>query len=44
MGKSTTLKAISGIIRLERSRVTNCYIEYNGRGIENLPPDHVAKL
>lgn len=44
MGKSTILKAIAGIIRLERGRVTKGYIEFNGRRIENLPPDYVAKL
>jgi branched-chain amino acid transport system ATP-binding protein len=44
MGKSTILKAIAGIIRLERGRVTRGYIEFNGRRIENMLPDQVARL
>ncbi len=44
MGKSTILKAISGVIRLERGRVTKGYIEFNGRRIENMMPDAVARL
>ena len=44
MGKSTILKAISGIIRLERGRISRGYVEYNNQRIENMLPDHVAKL
>ncbi|HIQ30273.1 MAG TPA: ABC transporter ATP-binding protein [Candidatus Caldiarchaeum subterraneum] len=43
-GKSTVLKGISGVIRLERGRVTKGYIEYDGRRIENLMPEIVAKM
>ena len=34
-GKSTILKAVSGVIRMERGRVSNGYIQFNGKRIEN---------
>jgi branched-chain amino acid transport system ATP-binding protein len=43
-GKSTILKAISGVIRMERGKVTRGYIKFNGKRIENLPPEEIAKL
>lgn len=43
-GKSTILKAISGVIRMERGRVTKGFIELNGKRIENKMPEEVAKL
>lgn len=42
-GKSTVLKAIAGIIKLERGYVSRGYIEYEGRRIENMRPEDVAK-
>ncbi|MEM1537677.1 MAG: ABC transporter ATP-binding protein [Candidatus Nezhaarchaeales archaeon] len=42
-GKSTVLKAIAGIIRLERGYVSRGYIEYEGRKIENERPEDIAK-
>lgn len=41
-GKSTTLKAVSGVIKLERGRVTRGEILLNGDNIANLDPDDVA--
>jgi len=43
-GKSTILKAISGIIRMERGRVSHGFIQFNGKRIENLLPEEIAKL
>ncbi len=42
-GKSTILKAISGVIRMERGKVTHGYIEFNRSRIENKAPEEVAK-
>jgi len=43
-GKSTTLKAISGLLRTEVGRVSEGTIEFDGRRIENSDPETVAKL
>lgn len=36
-GKSTTLKAISGVLRSERGEITRGSIEFNGERVNNLP-------
>src|SRR6202007_417475 len=38
-GKSTTLKAISGLLRTERGDVTKGSIEFDGQPIDRLAPD-----
>lgn len=43
-GKSTTLKAISGLLRAEGGRITEGGIEFNGNRIEELPPQDIVKL
>ncbi len=43
-GKTSTLKAISGLVRLERGEVTRGSIEFEGRRIENRLPEDVARL
>ena len=42
-GKSTTLKAISGLLRTERGEVTKGAIEYEGAPIHRLAPDAVVR-
>ena len=42
-GKSTTLKAISGLLSAEDGRVTEGGIEYKGQRIENGDPEETAK-
>ncbi len=42
-GKSTTLKAISGLLKAEDGRVTEGGIEYKGQRIENGDPEEIAK-
>ncbi|MCE4602781.1 MAG: ABC transporter ATP-binding protein [Desulfurococcales archaeon] len=42
-GKSTLLKAVSGVLKLERGRVTRGEILFGGERIENKDPDTVAK-
>jgi branched-chain amino acid transport system ATP-binding protein len=42
-GKSTTLKAISGLLRTERGDVTKGGIEFQGRPIHRKPPDEVVR-
>ncbi len=42
-GKSTLLKAVSGVLKLERGRVTRGEILFAGERIENRDPDTVAK-
>jgi branched-chain amino acid transport system ATP-binding protein len=41
-GKSTTLKAISGLLRAERGEVTKGSIELGGERIDRLPPHEVV--
>ncbi len=43
-GKSTTLKAISGLLKTEEGKVTDGTIEFEGRRIENSDPQKIAKL
>jgi branched-chain amino acid transport system ATP-binding protein len=42
-GKSTTLKAISGLLRSERGEVTKGAIEFHGERIDRLAPHEVVK-
>lgn len=42
-GKSTTLKAISGLLRTEEGRVTDGSIEFEGKRIENGDPQKIAR-
>ena len=42
-GKSTTLKAISGLLRTERGEVTKGAIELDGTPIQRLAPDAVVR-
>ena len=43
-GKTTTLKAISGLLRTELGEVTAGTIEYQGRRIDRLDAEQIAKL
>ena len=43
-GKSTTLKAISGLLKNEEGRVTGGTIEFEGQRIENGEPRKIAKM
>lgn len=43
-GKTSTLKAISGLLKTERGRVTDGTIEFAGKRIENGDPDRIARL
>ena len=43
-GKSTTLKAISNLLRSERGEVTKGQIQYRGRQVEGLQPSELVKL
>jgi branched-chain amino acid transport system ATP-binding protein len=42
-GKSTTLKAISGLLRTEDGEVTDGVITYKGRQIHHTPPEKVVR-
>ena len=42
-GKSTTLKAISGLLRTERGEVTKGSIELAGEAIHHRPPDEIVR-
>jgi branched-chain amino acid transport system ATP-binding protein len=42
-GKSTTLKAISGLLRSERGEVTKGAIEFHGERVDRLAPHEVVK-
>ena len=42
-GKSTTLKAISGLLRTERGDVTKGAVEFRGAAIHRKPPDEVVR-
>jgi branched-chain amino acid transport system ATP-binding protein len=42
-GKSTTLKAISGLLRSERGEVTKGAIEFAGERIDRLPPHQIVR-
>ena len=43
-GKSTTLKAISGQLKIEEGKVTNGSIMFEGKRIENRDPDEIARM
>mgnify|MGYP001110568789 CR=1 FL=1 len=43
-GKSTTLKAISGLLKTEVGKVSDGSIEFEGRRIDKLDPEVIAKL
>jgi branched-chain amino acid transport system ATP-binding protein len=43
-GKSTTLKAISGLLRTEEGAVTDGVISYDGKNIQNRWPEDIAAL
>src|ERR671922_2028077 len=42
-GKSTTLKAISGLLESEDGEVTDGAIEFEGERIDRLPPEEVVR-
>ena len=42
-GKSTTLKAISGLLRTERGDVTKGSVEFHGGSIHKQPPDDIVR-
>lgn len=42
-GKSTTLKAISGLLRTQEGEVTRGSIEFNGERIDKLSPDEIVR-
>lgn len=43
-GKSTTLKAISGLLRTQEGEVTRGSVEWDGQRIDNLTPDEIVRL
>ncbi len=43
-GKSTTLKAISNLLRAERGEVTKGYIEFRGQRVDRLTTNELVKL
>jgi len=43
-GKSTTLKSISGVLRTEDGKLTEGTIEFDGKRIDKLNPEKIAKL
>lgn len=43
-GKTTSLKAISGLLRPDRGEVTKGSIEFEGKRIEHLDPTNIVKL
>lgn len=43
-GKTTTLKAISGMLKTEEGEVTDGSIEFDGQRIDRLGPEHIAVL
>src|ERR1019366_3173146 len=43
-GKSTTLRAISGFLGVDDARVTDGSVTFNGRRIENRPPNEITRL
>jgi branched-chain amino acid transport system ATP-binding protein len=42
-GKSTTLKAVSGLLRTEDGEVTDGAIEFQGERVEHLPPEQIVR-
>ena len=43
-GKSTTLKAISGLLKPEEGKVTRGSIEFDGQRIDNRAPEDIARM
>ncbi|MDJ0757377.1 MAG: ABC transporter ATP-binding protein [Ardenticatenaceae bacterium] len=43
-GKSTTLKAISGLLHSQQGAVTRGNIEFNGQRIDKLTPDEIVRM
>jgi branched-chain amino acid transport system ATP-binding protein len=43
-GKSTTLKALSGLLVSERGEVTRGHIEFEGQRIDNKTPDEIVRM
>src|SRR5262249_18522386 len=43
-GKSTTLKAISGLLRPERGEITTGSVEFNGQRVDHYSPEAIVKL
>jgi branched-chain amino acid transport system ATP-binding protein len=43
-GKSTTLKAISGLLRIEEGEVTDGSIEWNGNRIDKKSPEEIGRM
>ena len=43
-GKSTTLKAISGLLRTQQGEVTRGSIEWNGERIDRKSPDEIVQM
>lgn len=43
-GKSTTLKAISGLLKSQQGVITRGTVEFDGRVLNNLSPDEIVKL
>src|SRR5262249_53711085 len=43
-GKTSTLKAISGLLKTENGRVTDGSIEFAGKRIDGLDPEDICKL
>jgi len=43
-GKSTLLKSVSGVIKTERGEVTSGIIDFDGKRIDVMAPDQIAKL
>lgn len=43
-GKSTTLKSISGVLQTEDGKLTEGTIEFDGRRIDKLNPEKIARL
>ncbi|HXY99654.1 MAG TPA: ABC transporter ATP-binding protein [Stellaceae bacterium] len=43
-GKSTTLKAVSGLLQPERGEVTRGEVRFNGRDVARLPPPERVRL
>ena len=42
-GKSTALKAVSGLLRTEDGEVTDGSIEFQGERVEHLPPEQIVR-
>jgi branched-chain amino acid transport system ATP-binding protein len=43
-GKTTTLRAVSGLLKPENGKVTEGTIEFDGRPIQNAPPEAITRM